>query len=84
MSVLWITPLEYIFADLGVQPFCESYLAAEDQNKMEPFYAIRVYFCNNCLLVQLEESMTPKELFSNYAYFSSHSKGWMKHIESYL
>jgi hypothetical protein len=76
-------PLEHIFADLGVQPFCESYLAAEDQNKMEPFYAIRAYFCNNCLLVQLEESMTPKELFSNYAYFSSHSMGWMKHIESY-
>jgi len=75
--------LEHIFADLGVQPFCESYLAAEDQNKMELFYAIRVYFCNNCFLVQLEESMTPKELFSNYAYFSSHSTGWMKHIESY-
>ena len=75
--------LEHIFADLGVQPFCESYLAAEDQNKMEPFYAIRVHFCNNCFLVQLEESMTPKELFSNYAYFSSHSMGWMKHIESY-
>jgi SAM-dependent methyltransferase len=77
------SPLEHIFADLGVQPFCESYLAAEDQNKMEPFYAIRAYFCNNCFLVQLEESMTPKELFSNYAYFSSHSTGWMKHIESY-
>jgi cyclopropane fatty-acyl-phospholipid synthase-like methyltransferase len=76
-------PLKYIFADLGVQPFCESYLTVEDQNKMEPFYAIRVYFCDNCMLVQLEESMTPKELFTNYAYFSSHSKGWLKHIESY-
>jgi hypothetical protein len=76
-------PIKHIFADLGVQPFCESYLAAEDQNKMEPFYAIRVYFCDSCLLVQLEESMTPKELFTNYAYFSSHSKGWLKHIECY-
>ena len=27
--------------------------------------------------------MTPQELFSSYAYFSSHSKGWLKHIESY-
>jgi 2-polyprenyl-3-methyl-5-hydroxy-6-metoxy-1,4-benzoquinol methylase len=76
-------PLHNIFADLGVQPFCESYLEPDKQNKMEPFYALRVYFCDNCLLVQLEETMTPKELFSSYAYFSSHSKGWLKHIESY-
>jgi len=27
--------------------------------------------------------MTPKELFHNYSYFSSQSKGWMKHIENY-
>jgi 2-polyprenyl-3-methyl-5-hydroxy-6-metoxy-1,4-benzoquinol methylase len=76
-------PLQHIFADLGVQPFCESYIDAEDQNKMEPFYPLRVYFCDSCLLVQLQQSMTPTQLFSNYAYFSSHSKGWLKHIEKY-
>ena len=76
-------PLQHTFADLGVQPFCESYLEKSQLNKMEPFYPIHVYFCDNCLLVQLEESMTPKELFHNYSYFSSQSKGWMKHIESY-
>jgi len=76
-------PLHHTFADLGVQPFCESYLEADKLNQMEPFYPLRVYFCNDCLLVQLEESMTPKKLFTNYAYFSSHSIGWMKHIESY-
>ncbi len=77
-------PLQHIFADLGVQPFCESYIAVEDQNKMEPFYPLRVYFCDNCLLVQLEQSMTPIQLFSNYSYFSSQSKGWLKHIENYV
>jgi 2-polyprenyl-3-methyl-5-hydroxy-6-metoxy-1,4-benzoquinol methylase len=76
-------PLQHIFVDLGVQPFCESYLEADKLNQMEPFYPLKVYFCDNCLLVQLEGSMTPKELFNSYAYFSSHSKGWMKHIESY-
>lgn len=76
-------PLQHLFADLGVQPFCETYLGVDEQNKMEPFYSLRVYFCDNCLLVQLEESMSPKELFSNYAYFSSHSKGWLKHVEIY-
>jgi 2-polyprenyl-3-methyl-5-hydroxy-6-metoxy-1,4-benzoquinol methylase len=28
--------------------------------------------------------MTPEELFQNYAYFSSQSKGWMKHVEDYV
>ena len=76
-------PLQHLFADLGVQPFCETYLGVNEQNKMEPFYLLRVYFCDNCLLVQLEESMSPKELFTNYAYYSSQSKGWLKHVESY-
>jgi cyclopropane fatty-acyl-phospholipid synthase-like methyltransferase len=76
-------PLQHSFADLGVQPFCETYLGVSEQNKLEPFYLLRVYFCDNCLLVQLEESMSPKELFTNYAYYSSQSKGWLKHVESY-
>ena len=50
---------------------------------MEPFYPLHVYFCSNCFLVQLEESLTPQEIFSNYAYYSSHSKGWLKHAENY-
>ena len=76
-------PLQHTFADLGIQPFCESYLGTNQLNLMEPFYPIHVYFCDNCQLVQLEESIKPEELFNNYAYFSSQSKGWMKHIENY-
>jgi 2-polyprenyl-3-methyl-5-hydroxy-6-metoxy-1,4-benzoquinol methylase len=51
---------------------------------MEPFYLLHVRFCDNCLLVQLEESISPKQIFSHYSYFSSQSKGWMKHIENYI
>jgi cyclopropane fatty-acyl-phospholipid synthase-like methyltransferase len=76
-------PLQYTFADLGVQPFCESYLQQSQLNKMESFYPLHVYVCENCFLVQLEDAISPKNLFTEYAYFSSHSKGWLKHSESY-
>jgi ubiquinone/menaquinone biosynthesis C-methylase UbiE len=76
-------PLKYTFADLGVQPLCESYLSIDELNKMEPTYPLHVYFCKKCLLVQLEESIAPKEIYKKYAYFSSSSKGWLKHSENY-
>jgi hypothetical protein len=62
---------------------CESYLQSDQLNRMEPFYSLNVFVCRNCLLVQLEDSLTPEEIFSEYAYFSSHSKGWLKHAEAY-
>jgi len=34
-------------------------------------------------LVQLEESITPEQIFRQYAYFSSSSRGWLKHAENY-
>ena len=76
-------PLEYTFADLGMQPLCENYLKQEQLTNMEPFYPLHVFFCGQCLLVQLEESITPQEIYKEYAYFSSHSRGWMNHIEQY-
>ena len=76
-------PLHHVFADLGVQPFCETYLELDQLNKMEPFYQLLVYLCNNCFLVQLNDSMSPKQLFSEYSYFSSQSKGWLQHAEKY-
>jgi len=76
-------PLESTFANLGTQPICEKYLTVEEKYQKETFYPLHVYFCKKCLLVQLRESATPEEIFKNYAYFSSHSKGWLKHIEVY-
>jgi hypothetical protein len=76
--------LESTFVDLGVQPLCESYLMSDQLNKMEPFYPLNVYFCKKCFLVQLEESISPQEIYQKYAYFSSSSKGWLKHCESYV
>ncbi len=76
-------PLESTFADLGVQPLCETYLSLEQLKEIEPTYPLHIFFCKNCFLVQLEESITPQEMYKKYAYFSSSSKGWLKHCETY-
>jgi len=76
-------PLQFTFADLGTQPLCETYLKPEQLNEMEPFYPLHVLVCENCYLVQLVPSVTPEKIYRQYAYFSSHSKGWLKHIENY-
>jgi hypothetical protein len=51
---------------------------------MEPFYSLHVYVCGNCFLVQLEEYLTPKAIFSEYAYFSSYSDAWLSHSQNYV
>jgi hypothetical protein len=77
-------PLKHTFVDLGMQPFCESYVNTDQLNKMEPFYPLHTYVCHNCFLVQLEEYVAPEDIFSEYAYFSSYSDAWLKHSETYV
>jgi len=50
---------------------------------MEPFYPLHVYVCGKCFLVQLEEYVTPANIFSDYAYFSSYSDSWLAHANKY-
>jgi len=77
------TPLRHTLVDLGMSPLCESFLPAEYLNRMEPFYPLHVYVCDNCFLVQLEEYVSPESIFSEYAYFSSFSDSWLQHAERY-
>ncbi len=71
-----------VFVDLGISPLSNSFL--KDMNVKENKYPLKVFVCENCFLVQLPEFETPKNIFSNYAYFSSYSKIWLKHVESYV
>jgi hypothetical protein len=77
-------PLCHTFVNLGMSPLCESYLAAEQLNRMEPFYPLHVYVCDQCFLVQLQEYVSPEQIFTEYAYFSSYSDSWLQHASSYV
>lgn len=68
--------------DLGMTPLANAYLDNKSLQKEELFYPLRIFVCHKCLLVQLTESVeSPKQLFSDYPYFSSNSKTWLKHTE---
>jgi len=74
-----------VFIDLGNSPASNSFLTSEELNKPEIFYPLKVYTCNTCFLVQLDEYKKSDAIFdSNYAYFSSFSKSWLKHAEQYV
>jgi SAM-dependent methyltransferase len=75
--------LEVTFVDLGLSPLCESFIAPAQLAEMEPFYPLHAYVCKRCLLVQLQEFVTPGEIFTEYAYFSSYSTSWVEHARRY-
>jgi SAM-dependent methyltransferase len=76
-------PLEQVFADLGMSPLANSYLAPDQRARMEPHFPLRALVCGRCFLVQLEEYESPREIFSDYAYFSSYSTTWLDHARRY-
>jgi len=75
--------LRRTFVDLGMSPLCESYVAPEQLNQMEPFYPLHVLVCEKCFLVQLGEYVTAGRIYSEYAYFSSYSDSWLRHAREY-
>jgi len=77
------TLLRATFVDLGMSPLCESYVSREQLNQMEPFYPLHAYVCESCFLVQLDEYVSPEEIFSEYAYFSSYADSWVQHMKRY-
>jgi SAM-dependent methyltransferase len=77
------TALRRTFVDLGMSPLCESFLTREQLNQMEPFFPLHAYVCEGCFLVQVEEYVGPERIFNEYAYFSSYSRAWLAHAQSY-
>ena len=75
--------LTHDFVDLGMSPLCQTHIAPEQLNHMEPFYPLHAYVCEKCWLVQLEEFVAPADIFSEYAYFSSYSDSWVEHAKRY-
>lgn len=72
------------FVDLGASPLCESFLAPEQLDAMEPIYPLRVMICGRCFLAQVKEYVAPANIFREYAYFSSYSQSWLNHARTFV
>lgn len=76
--------LEQRFLDLGYAPPSNALLKAEDLQRPELTYPLRLYVCTSCWLVQTEDFAQAEELFNpDYVYFSSVSSSWMAHARKY-
>lgn len=74
--------LDLQILDLGFSPPSNSFLKPDEVR--ECHYPLKVFLCQNCLLVQIPEYKNAREIFSkDYVYFSSYSKSWLNHAKNY-
>lgn len=77
--------LTHEFIDLVNAPPSNSFLTKEQLNEPEVFYPLRLFICDKCFLVQIDEYKKSDDIFSeDYAYFSSYSKTWLDHAKRYV
>ena len=67
-----------------MSPLCQTHIEPAELNQMEKFYPLHAYVCANCFLVQVDEFVSPDEIFSDYAYLSSYSDSWVEHARRYV
>jgi 2-polyprenyl-3-methyl-5-hydroxy-6-metoxy-1,4-benzoquinol methylase len=72
------------FVNLGMSPFSNGYVKLENLQNEEKFFPLHTYVCSECFLVQLQEFESPKQIFTEYAYFSSVSNSWLNHSKNYV
>ena len=74
-----------VFVDLGAAPPSNAFLRAEDLDRPELHFPLKVMTCPECKLVQVDEVQRHDALFSSdYVYFSSFSSSWLAHAERYV
>ena len=64
--------------DLGSSPLANAFVTEAQLEDPELYYPLRAYVCDRCFLVQLPEVVPPRDVFSEYAYFSSYSESWLR------
>ena len=76
--------LRRTFLDLGRTPLANALVPEGDRDQPEIHYPLHVYVCDECLLVQVADFVTPEKIFSDYLYFSSYSSSWVEHSRLYV
>jgi hypothetical protein len=65
-------------------PASNSFLTKQQLDEPETFYPLKVFVCDSCYLVQVDEYQKSDAIFNgDYVYFSSYSTSWLSHAKSY-
>lgn len=76
--------LEYVFADIQTCPPSNSMVKKEALNHSELYFPLKVFVCESCWLVQVDEIEKAENIFNKeYTYFSSYSTSWLDHAKVY-
>jgi SAM-dependent methyltransferase len=65
--------------DLGEQPWCNNFLK-KDEVGNEPYYSLRVLYCNDCHTSQLDFTVKKEIMFGNHTYLSGITKSLSDHF----
>jgi len=65
--------------DLGEQPWCNHFLT-RDQIGKEPFYPLRVVYCQECSAAQLDYTVKKEIMFGDHTYLSGVTKSLSEHF----
>src|SRR6185437_5488288 len=68
------------FLDLGEQPHCNRLIPPERAAEREPHYPLRVGFCHDCTLVQIDHTIPKETMFSDYPYVSGTTRTLVAHF----
>ena len=76
--------LTHEFIDLVNAPPSNAFLTKDQLNEPEVFYPLKLFVCDSCFLVQIDEYKKSNDIFdSGYLYFSSFSSTWLAHAKQY-
>jgi len=76
--------LKDMFVDLGASPLCEEFIKADQIGSGQYSYPLHAYVCKECYLVQVGTYVSPKDIYSDYHYYSSYSDSWLEHARNYV
>ena len=77
--------LTNVFCDLQTCPPSNAMVSVHKLNSPETYFPLKVFVCENCWLVQVEEIEKAEDIFNEeYTYFSSYSSSWLKHAKDYV
>lgn len=78
------SPLTKVFADLQTCPPSNAMVKTNELNFPETYFPLKVFVCDTCWLVQVDEIEKAEAIFNaEYTYFSSYSTSWLAHAKKY-
>jgi len=77
--------LNHVFCDLQTCPPSNAMVKENMINYPETYFPLKVFVCDSCWLVQVDEIEKAENIFNEeYTYFSSFSKSWLAHAKEYV